>query len=168
MQDILRFFTAYVEGESQHLDIEEAQIPAIADAVESYRGGGMWSELDVAHGLEKLEASFALTSIAQKIMVLAGLAPGKVREITFRGSLASEIDGSTKDVLATVRGRINQKPKAWQAGGKTGVEYPIGSITYYKLIIGGELVDEYDLVNMSLIVDGEDQLKEHRSNLGLF
>ncbi|MEL6785343.1 MAG: phage major tail tube protein, partial [Pseudomonadota bacterium] len=55
----------------------------------------------------------------------------------------------------------------WSAGSKSGVEYPITSISYYKLVVDGEVVHEIDMVNLIQIVDGEDQMKEHRANIGL-
>ncbi|MEM9734180.1 MAG: phage major tail tube protein [Pseudomonadota bacterium] len=167
MREIIRFFSAWAEGESYHLDIEEAQVPGLEDATEDYRGGGMLADFDVVHGLVKLEASMIMTSFAKSLLKKAGLAAGKINTVTMRGSMSSEFEEGSKSVVATVRGRINAKPKPWSAGSKSGVEYPITSISYYKLVVDGELVHEIDMVNLIQIVDGEDQMKEHRANIGL-
>ncbi|MBO6553265.1 MAG: phage major tail tube protein [Roseitalea sp.] len=164
--DVLRFHTAWVDANSYHLDIEDAQIPQMVDQNEAFRGGGMDGEIDVPLGQEKPTASFMLTTLAAAVMRRAGLVPGQRSPITFRGHTVSEYSDDEKEVIAAVTGRVNAQPEPWKAGAKSGVKYPITGISYYKLTIGGELIWERDILNMIRRVGDADQMATARRSLG--
>jgi len=166
MKELLRFHTVFVEGINYHLDIEDAQIPGMADQMEDFRGGGMDGAIDVELGIEKAKASMMMLSLNPALLQRAGLASGKRTRVTFRGHTVSEFTDDEKDVLCIVEGRISANPKAWKSGSKTGVEYPISGISYYKLLIGGELMWERDIPNMIRRVGNIDQLLTARRSLG--
>lgn len=166
MLDMINFYSAWVDGVGFKIGLEEAKVPEITDQGEAFRGGGMLAELDVPLGLEKFAASIMMASIDPPLMKQAGLKAGKFNRITLRGNLADQFSDDEKEVIAIVEGRLSAAPKAWKAGAKSGVEYPISTIKYYKLIIGDELIYEIDILNMVQFVSGEDQLKTARGNTG--
>lgn len=167
MTQIMRKFNAFVEGHSLHLEIEKLTPPAVRDVVETIKAGGLLAELDVPLGYQKLEAGLVINSRQKKLMTKAGLTPGKSTRTTFRGVAISELDGSQQDEVIILQGRLNAEAGDWQAQSKADTNYKIGTITYYKHLVGGERVYEIDLLNMIAIVDGVDQWAEIRGGLGL-
>ncbi|MBI1495411.1 phage major tail tube protein [Halocynthiibacter styelae] len=167
MTHILRKFNAHVDGYSTHLEIEKITPPLVRDQVEAIKAGGLLGELDVPLGVQKLEAGLMVNSRNKLLMGKAGLTPGKSTRVTFRGVSVSEIDGSQQDEVLIIQGRLNVDSNDWQAQSKTDTDYKIGSITYYKHLIDGQLVYEIDLLNMIGVVDGVDQWADIRGGLGL-
>jgi hypothetical protein len=167
MKNILRNFTSYVDGNSQHLTVTELTPPEVMDKSEAARGGGMLGEVDVAVGLEKMAAAMKMQGRDPALMARAGMAPGTRERITYRGFTVSEIDGSEHAEMLIIEGRIQQKGDAWKTGSIVGVSYPITSITYYKHVIDGQLIHEIDMVNAIQIVNGIDQGTGMRTALGL-
>lgn len=167
MNNILRNFTAYVDGSSLHLPINEITPPEIMDKMASTNGGGMLGEVDVAVGLEKLEAEIKLDDRNAAMMARAGMAPGLRERITFRGFTVSEIDGSEHAEMIIIEGRLQQKGDAWKKGSVVGVSYPIKGIVYYKHVIDGQVIHNIDMLNAVQIVNGIDQASGMRTALGL-
>lgn len=165
MKDVLRGFNCFVDGTSTHLEIEELTPPLPADNMEDFIVGGQTIGIPIGH--EKLEASFKLTSWNTDVMKLMGLAPGITKRVTFRAQTVSEIDGEEKEVVIVLQGRINPKPESWQAQGRSGVEYAVDTITFYKHTVNNVVVHEIDVINMVRLVDGIDQTASARSALGL-
>ncbi|MHA1524241.1 MAG: phage major tail tube protein [Alphaproteobacteria bacterium] len=165
MKHILRGFNAFVEGVSTHLEIEELTPPLPTDNMEDFVVGGQAVGIPIGH--EALEASFKLTSWNTDVMKRMGLAPGVTSRVTFRGQTVSEVDGATQEIVIIIVGRINPNPDSWNAQGKSGIEYSIGSIAYFKHSVDNVVVHEVDVVNMIRIVDGVDQWTDRRSALGL-
>lgn len=167
MTHILRKFNAFVDGYSTHLEIEKITPPVVRDQVEAIKAGGLLAEFDVPLGLQKLEAGLMINSRNKLLMGKAGLTPGKSTRTTFRGAAVSEIDGSQRDEILIIQGRFNVDSNDWQAQAKADTDYKIGSITYYKHLINGELLYEIDLLNMICIVEGVDQWADLRGGIGL-
>lgn len=167
MNNILRNFTAYVDGSSYHLVVKELTPPEIMDKMEAARGGGMLGDVDVPVGLGKIGAEMKMQGRDPTLMARAGMAPGTRERITFRGFTVSEIDGSEHAEMLIIEGRIQQKGDAWKTGSIVGVSYPISSVTYYKHVIDGAVIHEIDIVNGNQVAGGVDQTSGMRSALGL-
>ncbi|CAM5399340.1 hypothetical protein AFEL58S_02010 [Afipia felis] len=162
---ILRNFTWWVDGSSLHLELDELTPPAITDKVEELRVAGMG--VDVAMGLEKLEASTKLFTRNPDVMAKMGLAPGKRIRSTFRGHTVSELDGSSQAEIITMEHRVSGKSDAWKGGDKSGIEYTLNSIMFYQHTINDRLLHKIDPQNFTCIVDGVDVWKEAREALGI-
>jgi P2 family phage contractile tail tube protein len=154
-----------VDGRSLHLEVDELTPPAIKDKVEELRLPGF--AVDVPLGLEKLEAKVKLSTWNEDVAVKLGLAPGKRLRSTFRGQTTSELDGTSKSVIIVMEHRLAGEPQAWKAGDKTGVEYTLTSILFYRHTVDARVIHQLDLQNMIAIVDGVDQLREAREALGI-
>lgn len=154
-----------VGGVSLRGDVPSFTLPKLKIKTEGYRTGGMDAEIDMDMGLEKLESSFVTYGIRKEVMKYVGLMDGEGTTAVFRGSFANS-DKSTVGVIVTTRGRIVEwDPGDWKPGEKAENKYAY-SLTYYKLEIDGAVMYEIDPINMVRIVDGVDQLAEHRTNLG--
>jgi len=162
---ILRNFTWWVDGASLHLETEELTPPSLKDKLEEVRLGPFGVEVPL--GLEKLEAKVQLFTRNPDIMAKMGIAPGKRLRSTFRGQTVDELDGASHTEIIVMEHRISGEPKSWKGGDKSGVEYMLNSITYYKHTVDAREVHLFDPVNMIAMVDGVDQLREAREALGI-
>jgi P2 family phage contractile tail tube protein len=156
----------FVDGISLQGDVPSLSLPKLTVKTEAYRAGGMDGEVDMDQGLEKMESSFTTNGIRKQVMKFFGLSDGTAFKSVFRGSY-QEQTGAKLGVIATIRGRLREcDPGEWKPGEKGEFKYAV-SVSYYKLEIGGAVMFEIDPVNMIRIIDGVDQLAEHRENLGL-
>jgi P2 family phage contractile tail tube protein len=162
--NILKFFSLFVDGRGYAGEAEEIQLPNLAILEEEFRAGGMDAPIGIDMGMEKLEASFNLGTNSKEVLARFGLA-GET-QFTARGSLQNP-DGVTEAVTLQMRGKISgTEAGSWQGGQKAGRSYNL-SLTYYRYEQGGVVIHEIDIPNMIRIVNGVDQLAEHRRNIGL-
>lgn len=166
MTQILRNFTAFVEGYDTRLSIAEIGPPLVRDLVEEVKAGGLLAPMDVPLGLQKLEASLKVNARIRPLMKQVGMTPGKFIRPTFRGVSVSEIDGSQQNEVLVMQGRLNIDANTWAAQSASQMDFKLGSITYYKHIVDGSTLYEVDLINFVCIVDGEDQWADIRAGLG--
>jgi P2 family phage contractile tail tube protein len=162
---ILRNFTWWVNGFSQHLEIEELTPPAIKDKLEAVRIGPF--EVDVPLGLEKLEAKVSMFTRNADIMVQMGIGPGLRLQSTFRGQTVDELDGTSHTEIIVMQHRVSGEAKAWKSGDKSGLEYTLNSILYYKHTIDARPIHELDPTNVVGIVNGVDHWRPIREALGM-
>lgn len=164
--DILKNFNLFVDGVGFAGNAEEVQLPSLNIMEEEFRAGGMDSAIGLDMGMEKLETSFKIAGFAASVLKQFGLAEGTDTQLTARGSLES-LDGAKTPVVVQMRGKIKSaEPDAWQGGQKSGWSFTV-SLRYYKFIQNGETIHEIDVLNMKRIVNGVDQLAQHRANIGL-
>lgn len=117
-------------------------------------------------GMEKLSCSFVLTSYDADVLALWGITKGNPVQMTARGSLES-LDGTTTPVAHKMRGLVLSAARGtWGSGNKPSLTITIG-LRYYSETHGQRTINEIDKVNMVRIVNGVDQLAEHRANIGL-
>ena len=66
-----------------------------------------------------------------------------------------------------MRGKIKSaEPDTWQGGQKSGWSFTV-SLRYYRYNQNGENIHEIDVLNMKRVINGVDQLAQHRANIGL-
>ncbi len=161
---ILKHFQLYVDGRGYAGEVDELQLPTLAIVGEEHRAGGMDAPIDIDMGMEKMEASFTLSSASKEALSRFGLS-GETG-FTARGSVQS-FDGTTEAITVQMRGRVmSVEPGSWQGGQKATWAYNL-SLSYFKYEQGGRTIHEIDVLNMIRIINGADQLAEHRRNIGL-
>lgn len=166
LDDILKNMNLFVDGRGYAGNVEELTPPKLTFKTEDFRNGGMDAPVELEMGMEKLEASFALTKYDPEVLKLFGLAPGNTKPLTFRGSVSSE-DGTEKPVIIQLQGMLKEVDTgSWKPGDKMTLKGSI-AVRYYKHTIDGVVVHEIDIPNMIRKVDGVDQLAKTRSNLGM-
>jgi P2 family phage contractile tail tube protein len=161
---ILKKFNLYIDGRGHAGEIDELQLPSFALVTEEHRAGGMDGPVAIDMGMEQLTASFTLASAIKDSLTRFGITD----ETTFiaRGSLAG-LRGTPEPMAVTMRGKVvGLEPGAWSGGQKATWTYNL-SLTYIKVEVGGRVLFEIDVPNMIRIIDGVDQLAEHRKNIGL-
>lgn len=165
-KDILKYLNLFVEGRGYAGSIEEYSPPDLTTTTEEVRAGGMDAPIDVDMGLEKLTCSFVLVGYDDDVLALWGVKENGGISLRAKGSLES-LDGTTKAVTHEMRGKITQLGRgSWGAGNKPSLTITM-SLTYYKEMHDSRVLFELDPINMVRVIDGVDQLAEHRKNIGL-
>lgn len=161
---IQRDFNVFADGVSLQLIAEGVTVPNVRDRVEEVSLG--MSQYDVPVGWQKLEAGFKVNARNKELMKRTGLRPGIIKPFTFRSVNVSEIDGSQEDEIIQLTGRLNAEHAGWEKQGIPKDDYKIGSISYYRHVINGEVIHNIDLKNYVCVVDGFDHWAQFRSGLG--
>ena len=167
LDNLLKDCNLFVDGRGYAGQIEEITPPKLATKDEELRAGGMDAPVDVAMGMEKLTCDFSLVSYEPEVLKLWGLAPGNESQVTIRGALESEQDGTVKAVVMNLTGRLRESdPGTWKPGERATLKGSM-TLTYYKLTVDGETTHEIDVPGYKRIIDGVDQVAAKRAALGL-
>ncbi|MCF3934998.1 phage major tail tube protein [Acuticoccus sp. M5D2P5] len=149
------------------IEIQSITPPMIGDLTDDFHGGGMPAAVSVPLGTTLSDASFSLATWNRNVIRRVGIPIGQTDTITFRGAAVSDVTGDTKTIEIVLTGRLSEPDAAqWERGSISGVGYTVGSIIYYKLMHGDELIHEVDILNMKKIVDGVDVNAPINSALG--
>lgn len=163
---ILKNFNLFVDGRGYAGECEEITPPKLTFKTDEFRNGGMDAPVEVELGMDKLEASFSLTKYDTNVLKLFGLAPGNSKPLTFRGSVIGE-DGVETAVVINITGYLKEVDQgSWKPGDKATLKGSV-AVNYYKHTVGGRVIHEVDVKNMIRNINGVDQLKQTRANLGM-
>jgi P2 family phage contractile tail tube protein len=163
---VLSNMNAFVDGVSFAGDVPTLSLPKLTQKTDDYQGGGMSAPIEMAMGLEKLEAAFTTNGVRREALKYFGLADQTACAIVFRGAFRG-LKGTVTPVVVTLRGGIKEVDMGdWKPGDKAEIKHAIKAV-YYKLEIDGRVMYEIDPLNMIQVIDGVDQLAEERSAVGL-
>ena len=149
--------------------IEEVQLPTLKNKSVDHRAGDMIGTKGLPTSLEKLEATFKGTGFFKEFYTLCAN-PLKLVTLQVRANL-QQFGGQGLEAEVPVIVYL----KGWFPERKIGTlknqdpakpEYKM-EVSYYKLVVDGEDLDEVDIDNHIWKVDGEDLLATFRTNLGL-
>lgn len=159
-------FNLFVDGTNLAGKSPEVTPPKLKIKTEDYRGGGMDAAVKLDMGMEAMEASFSLVTLAPAVLKLFGLADQNAFNGTFRGAFRTT-DGKTRRVVLVLRGMLYEiDPGSWKPGEKSESKYSV-SVNYYKLEIDGRVWHEIDVLGCKRVIDGVDQLAEVRAAIGM-
>lgn len=165
-ENYLKSANLFVDGQGFAGNIKEVKLPELSLKLEQFRGGGMDAPISLDKGMEELVVTFSTTKHCVETLGLFGVSKNGGVQLTARGSLES-YDGTVTPVVVNMTGKVTKiAPGAWSEGGETSTEYTV-NLSYYKYTQDGKEVHEIDVPNMKRIINGTDQLAEHRANLGL-
>lgn len=165
-ENYLKSANLFVDGQGFAGNIKEVKLPELSLKLEQFRGGGMDAPISLDKGMEELVVTFSTTKHCVETLGLFGVSKNGGVQLTARGSLES-YDGTVTPVIVNMTGKVTKiAPGAWSEGGETSTEYTV-NLSYYKYTQDGKDVHEIDVPNMKRIINGTDQLAEHRANLGL-
>ena len=164
--NILRNVNLFVDGRGYAGRVAQVTLPKLTVKTEEHRAGGMDAPVELDMGLEKLEASWTMSSVDADLLRRWGLAAGETTPCVFRGALQSE-DGGVTAAVATCRGTVREVDYGdWKPGEKAELKAMM-AVRRYRLELGGETIHDIDVDNMVRIVDGTDQLAAQRQALGI-
>ena len=166
MKNTLKNFNVFMDGRGYAGKCEEAKLPELKIKTESFRAGGMDSEIDVDQGIEKLEASFVLASYEPEVLKQFGIADGASVPFVFKGAFQDDA-GKTIAATVTMTGKITSLTRdAWKAGENSKMTINM-TLHYFKEVADGATIYEIDIKNMKRVIDGVDQMEAIRSAIGL-
>ncbi|WP_024972593.1 phage major tail tube protein [Ralstonia pickettii] len=159
-------FNLFVVGTNLAGTATEVTPPKLKIKTEDYRGGGMDAAVKLDMGMEAMEASFSLVTLAPAVLKLFGLSDQNAFNGTFRGAFRTT-DGKTRRAVLVLRGMLYEiDPGSWKPGEKSESKYSV-SVNYYKLEIDGRVWHEIDVLGCKRVIDGVDQLAEVRAAIGM-
>lgn len=163
----LKNFNVFYNGDNFIGRCSTVTLPKLARKMEGYRGGGMDGEVDVDLGQEKLEMEHTYGGHERAIYKQYGIPKADGILMRFSGAYQRDDTGEVDAVEIVTRGRHAEiDPGEGKAGDDTELKVK-SSLTYYKLIVNGQVDVEIDLLNFVYIVDGVDRLAEQRAAIGL-
>lgn len=163
----LKYCNVFIDGVGFVGEAVELVLPKLTQKSEEYRSGGMPGPVDINLGVEKLEAEITFGGPVDE--ALRGFQNPEISKtlIRFMGSLQRDDTGQVDAVEIEMRGRWTEQDFGnWKAGENSEFKTK-ASLTYYRLMINGETRAEIDLVNLTLIIDGQDRYEAHRRAIGL-
>lgn len=164
--EILSQCVMFLDGVSFSGDVPTMTPPKVTEKTEEYRGGGMSGSVELATGLEKMEASWVTNGVRKESLKYFGLADRTACNVVFRASFKDQ-KGRAKAVKVTLRGALKEVDLGeLEAGKKSEIKHSM-AVTYYKLEIDGRVMFEIDVINMVQVINGVDQLAADRAALGL-
>lgn len=154
--NIMKDFTVWIDGSGKIGEAPGFQPPDIQIQTETFRGGGMDGEVDIPMGIEKIEFDFDLHTWDQEVWNYLGYGPGSLdTPIVFRGYLQTPA-GAEKAVLIETRSLIKSIKTSKVEPGKK-VEMTVScNARYYKHQVNGVLVNEIDLFDKVVFINGVD------------
>ncbi|MHC8343351.1 phage major tail tube protein [Pseudomonas sp. RT6P73] len=163
---VLSNCAAFVDGVSFAGDVPTLSLPKLTQKNDDYQGGGMSAPIEMAMGLEKLEAAFTTNGVRRESLKYFGLADQTACNVVFRAAFRG-LKGVITPAVVTMRGGIKEVDMGdWKPADKAEIKHAI-KLVYYKLEIDGRVMYEIDPINMIQVIDGVDQLAAERSALGL-
>jgi len=167
IKNVLKNLNLFVDGRGYAGNVTDIELPKLTMKTSEYRAGGMDAPIEVEMGMEKLESTFTLNGYDPEVLKLFGLAPGKRKSLTLRGSLLDEKDGSEKPISINLRGILREVDMGtWKPGEDASMKVAV-ALSYYKLTHNGIVIYEIDPEGMKRIINGVDQLAQTRTNLGI-
>ncbi|MEE7478414.1 phage major tail tube protein [Methylobacterium hispanicum] len=169
MREILRGYTMYVGGVDYGYEVEEISCP-MPDAVYTehmYGGAVMTAQVGMTK-IGLLEPTIKFQSHNPNVISLLMRPPGQRDTFTFRAALVDEMDGKVKPNLIIYEGQLAApNPDQWQREDKSGIEYTIKNVVYYRQEIGEQPMHEIGLMPAKLVVNRIDLLRVNGYNAAL-
>lgn len=157
---------AYRDGNTLIGKLESVELPAVKFKTEAISALGLFSEVEIPVGLEKMEAKIKWNSIYATDW-RAG-SPITTQTIIFKSNMIKQnATGQAGNiaVTASMRGVYKELPSGTMKQGAKfdGAEHLL-AVNYYKLEENGVKIFEIDIFNNILFVGDTDILESFRSN----
>ena len=151
---------------SKHLTLAELQLPNLQEMYQDHHPGGSRVQIEVAVGIQKLEASFKLAGWDPELLTQFGLGATARKKFTAYGSIRDKRNGTAIEAKAVLEGRLGAaSPEALQRGEMQGFDYTISEIMHYELYFGGAEKYYYDFFASDWRVNGASQNGDERAIL---
>ncbi|WP_234085322.1 phage major tail tube protein [Azonexus sp. R2A61] len=163
----LKNFNLYNDGESLFGVAEEVVLPKLSRQMEEYQAAGMPGPIDIDMGNEKMVLEWTSAGLVFSAIKQYGAKKPDALMLRFSGAYQREDTGDTHAVEIVVRGRhkeIDMGTAKVKDPTKTKITT---TLAYYKLIVDGEVLIEYDALAMIFVVNGTDLLEDQRKAIGL-
>lgn len=168
LPNILKDFNLFGDGNNWQGLIPELTLPELARRMVEYEGGGMDGPIEVDHGQELMTMEWTAGGlIVDGLFDSFGSPIHDAAMLRFTGSYESDEDGGNIPVEIVVRGRHKTIGMGDASKGDNNTISVTTTISYYKLVVDGEVIIERDVPGYVFIVRGTDRLAQRRRALGL-
>lgn len=140
---------------SKHLTLTEMQLPTLQEMYQDHHAGGAIAAIDIAVGIEKLEATFRLGGTDPDLLGMFGLGSRRRNTFTSYGVIRDQRTGNALESKAIIEGRLGSiEPEAFQRGELQGHNYGINGIVHYELWFAGREKFYWDFFTGDYRIDG--------------
>jgi P2 family phage contractile tail tube protein len=151
---------------SKHLTLTELQLPNLQEAYQDHQPGGSRVQIEVAVGIQKLEASFKLAGWDPDLLAQFGLGASARKKFTAYGVIRNKRSGAAIEAKAVLEGRLGAaSPEAFTRGEMQGFDYSISEILHYELHFEGTETYYWDFFTSDWRVNGVSQNADERTIL---
>lgn len=168
--EVSRVFNArvYIDGTDFIAKAEEVELPKVKFKFADAKGLGLYGEVELPTGLDKLEAKIKFNSMYPEFLGIAA-DPFTVRTIIVRASKQTwTANGVSQElpIKAEIKGFFKEFDSGKLKKADASEAEATMSVHYYKLEIDGQDVVEVDVINNIYKVYGDDKLQTFKANLG--
>jgi len=163
----LKDFDIYIDGVSYMGRATEVTLPKLSRKMEEYTAAGV-GPVELDQGMEKLEAEITLSEYATDALKLFAQNGVDAVRLHFRGAALSDEASSQFDAIEVIMGGRFKEMDFGSA--KKGEETTLklsAALSYYKYVVNGERIMEFDVVNRIEYMGGEDRMGPIREALGM-
>ncbi|KAA0571063.1 phage major tail tube protein [Azospirillum sp. Sh1] len=162
---VVKYWNLFIDGRGYAGRVDEVNEPKLSIKTDEHRGGGMDAPMGIDLGMDKIEFSFTLSEHSTEVYRQFGLIDGNAVRVQLRQSLAD--DTTLRPKVITAQGMLTELDGGSSKSGDKGSLKGTIWCRYYKLEIDGRAEIEIDIDNMKRVINGVDQLAQHRANIGL-
>jgi P2 family phage contractile tail tube protein len=153
---------------SKHLTLSELKLPDLTETFADHKPGGGRVGIEIAVGVEKLNAPFKLNGFDPQLLTQFGLNARVSNNYTAYGVIKDQRTGRSIEQKALIEGRLGKVAgDAFQHGELQGYEYAIHGITHYEFYFDGQEKVFWDFFTNIWRIDGTDQNAETNAILRL-
>lgn len=163
----LKYFNLFNDGNSYLGEATEIVLPKLERNMTDYRSGGMDTPIKSDQGGNPLTMEWTCGGIMDGVLKQYGAQTHDAVGLRFAGSYQADDNAKPVAVEVSVRGRHSSIDSGTAKTGDETAFKVTSELSYYKLSIDNDVIIEIDVMNMIMIVDGEDLLADHRSALGI-
>jgi uncharacterized protein len=169
MRDVLQAFTMFVGGFDIGLETETVTLPIPKPIRQTYNGGTMHMGYNAKMAkFEPVTCSVKLAGYSEIIQKLVARGPGQLDDITFRMAVQKKATlNQYSSHIVQMRAAIDiEALDEASRGEKSGMDFMLDSIEYYRYDIGDTTVREFQIDPSIWKINGVDQLANLNRALG--
>jgi len=152
----------------KRLSISELKLPVLSEKMADHHAGGSNFAIQVAVGMEALEATFKLAGWDPDMLVQFGLGSSNRERYTARGAIKDKRRGTTIAAKAIMEARLAKiEGDAFQRGELMQHDYMLAEILHYALYWDNAEKIYWNFFTGEWRVDGVSQNSEERRALGI-
>lgn len=151
---------------SKHLTISELKLPVLQEMYQDHHAGGSIAQIEVAVGMQKLEATFKLMGFDPSLMSEFGLNSRQRMVYTAYQVIVDKRTGRKIEHRAVMEGRLGKiEQDANQRGNLMSTDYAINEILRYELWFDQTPKIKWDYMTSLFEIDGVDQYAAEKAIL---
>lgn len=163
----LKNFNLFNDGQNYIGKVPELVLPKLTAKMEEYRAGGMDAPIDIDLGMEKLTMEWTIGGFDALVLKQFGSLTHNGVGLRFSGAIQSDDSEAVQAVEVSVRGRHSEIDFGTAKVGDDTAKKITSSLSYYKLVLNGEMLIEIDIPNLVKNIGGKDLMADVRQALGM-